>query len=336
MRMMSIDASRVQLAMTNRSREMFLSLREAKISPLSCKMISSRSLLCLLALSSHAVTGEALVRPGQFRNKLQPLHRKGASRRLPSEAARLPDAAAHAPSAVTTLRGGSVLSLSPEAMRLAETFAPKLGIFTSTALYFAPAAAVLSALKADDIGELNPLPLAIMSVVSVAWLAYGLSVRDPNVALSNIFGCFGSIGYVLGLLPLLQKKKGLLRMTQSVVLAGASASLTLWTVLGLSGASAAKMSSSLGLFACALTIVLFGSPLSSIKTVLSTRDSSSILGPLTIAQVINTALWTTYGLAVKDWFVGVPNGVGLVLGFAQLGLKILFPAKKAIPTAVPA
>eukprot|EP00591_Stephanopyxis_turris_P007379 CAMPEP_0195507818 /NCGR_PEP_ID=MMETSP0794_2-20130614/1185_1 /TAXON_ID=515487 /ORGANISM="Stephanopyxis turris, Strain CCMP 815" /LENGTH=288 /DNA_ID=CAMNT_0040634619 /DNA_START=35 /DNA_END=901 /DNA_ORIENTATION=+ len=228
----------------------------------------------------------------------------------------------------TVPNGGALsLSLSPEALRIAETIAPKIGVLTSTALYFAPAAAVLSAIRADDIGDLNPFPLAIMSVVSICWLAYGLSVRDPYVALSNLPGCVGSVGYVVGILPLLRGTSAL-RTTQGVVLAGAGVILSLWTYLGLSGASAARISSSLGLFASALFIVLSGSPLTTIKTVVSSKDSGSILGPLTVAQVINTALWSMYGLAVKDRFVWGPNVVGFGLGLAQLTLKILFPAKQ--------
>jgi solute carrier family 50 protein (sugar transporter) len=204
------------------------------------------------------------------------------------------------------IRGGALSLSLDDAVHLAETLAPKVGILTSTALYFAPAAAVLTAVRSDEIGDLNPLPLAIMSVVSVAWLAYGLSARDPYVALSNIAGCVGSIGYVVGLLPLL-KDKGQLRMTQAVVVAGSAATLGLWTFLGLSGAPAAKISSALGLFASGLFILLSGSPLSTIKAVFSTRNSGSILGSLTIAQVVNTALWSAYGLAVKNRFVWGPN-----------------------------
>lgn len=205
------------------------------------------------------------------------------------------------------VRGGGALSLSPEALHLAETLAPKVGILTSTALYFAPAAAVIAAVRSDDIGNLNPLPLAIMSIVSVAWLAYGLSVRNPYVALSNIAGCVGSIAYVVGVLPLLQKNKSQLRVIQSVIVSGSAAMLGLWTFLGLSGVAAGKISSSLGIFASSLFVILSGSPLSTIKTVVSTRNSASILGSLTLAQVVNTALWTAYGLAVKDRFVWGPN-----------------------------
>lgn len=144
-----------------------------------------------------------------------------------------------------------------------------------------------------------------------------------------------SAAYVLGILPLLAQRKKQLRTTQGVVLAGAASVLSLWTYLGVSHASPARISTLLGLFASGLFIVLSGSPLSSIKTVISTRDSSSILGTLTVAQVANTILWTAYGLAIKDRFVWAPNSVGLGLGLVQLALKLAFPAvkKQQVPAA---
>ena len=122
--------------------------------------------------------------------------------------------------------------MTPNTVALAETLAPSVGVLTSTALYFAPLTAVLAAIRNDDMGDLNPLPLAIMSVVSVAWLAYGLSVRDKYVAIANVVGSIGRIGYVVGILPLMSKKKAQLRTTQTVVLAGCAFTLALWTTLG--------------------------------------------------------------------------------------------------------
>jgi solute carrier family 50 protein (sugar transporter) len=238
-------------------------------------------------------------------------------------------------SQISTLRGGA-LNLSPEALALAQTLAPKVGVLTSTFLYFAPAATVLQAVKDEDIGSLNTLPLAIMSIVSVSWLAYGIASRDAYVALSNIAGAIGSAAYVLGILPLLAHRKKQLRTTQGVVLAGAASVLSLWTYLGVSHASLERVCMLLGLFASGLFIVLSGSPLSSIKSVIATRDSSSILGTLTAAQVVNTVLWTAYGLAIKDRFVWGPNSVGLGLGLVQLVLKLAFPAKKQQVTAAAA
>ena len=227
----------------------------------------------------------------------------------------------NAPRTTTT----SLSAISPEAVALARTLAPKVGMITSTALYFSPTWSVRNAVKENDMGDLNPLPLALMATTSISWLAYGLSARDNYVALSNIAGCIASVGYVVGILPLLRKKS--LRQTQAVVMAGVASLLSLWTYLGVSRAPIAKMSTTLGLFASTLFILLSASPLSTIKTVIARKNSASILGSLTTAQVTNTFLWTVYGLAVKDLFVWGPNAAGLGLGLIQLFLKVVFPSR---------
>jgi solute carrier family 50 protein (sugar transporter) len=212
---------------------------------------------------------------------------------------------------------------------LAKTVAPRLGIFTSTALYLSPMASFLSAVKSKSIGELNPLPLNLMAIVSIAWLAYGLCVRDPFVALSNILGCVVSIGYVVGVLPLLTGDDKL-RFNQGVLIGGAAVSLGLWTFLSLSNIPVFHMGNALGMYASVLFVVFCFSPLSSIGTVLKKKDSASILGPLTLTQVVNTSLWSAYGLAIGDSFVWGPNLVGLGLGLVQLALKLVFPSKNKV------
>ena len=79
------------------------------------------------------------------------------------------------------------------------------------------------------------------------------------------------------------------------------------------------------MYASLLFIVLSGSPLSTIKAVVRTKSSLSILTPLTCAQVVNTVLWSVYGLAIGDAFVYGPNVVGLGFGLIQLFLKLVFP-----------
>jgi solute carrier family 50 protein (sugar transporter) len=224
-------------------------------------------------------------------------------------------------------------ALSPNLISVAQSIAPRVGIVTSTVLYFSPMVSVYRAVfKEKKIGNLNPLPLTFMAITSVAWLAYGLVAQDPFVALSNILGSIASIGYVVGLLPLMQGNDGsnsTLRRNQGVLLGGASLSLCLWTYLALSKMELWKMAKALGLFASSLFLMFSASPLSSIGSVVSNRDASSILAPLTIAQVVNTGLWSAYGLAIGDVFVWSPNMAGLGLGLMQLLLKIVFPGKKA-------
>ena len=85
--------------------------------------------------------------------------------------------------------GGSSTSLEVGTNPLLTSLAPKVGIITSTLLYFSPMAAVRTASNDGTIGNLNPIPLAIMAVSSICWLVYGLSIRDPYVTLCKSSHC---------------------------------------------------------------------------------------------------------------------------------------------------
>ena len=207
---------------------------------------------------------------------------------------------------------------------IVKSLIPKIGVVTSTALYFSPLMAVLSAKMSGNIGDLNPIPLAIMAISSVCWLAYGLSIRDPYVTLSNVPGAVATIWYIVSILPLLASNQ--LVTTQRILVALSAVTINLWTYLSLTRKPLGGIQRSFGMYASGLFIILSGSPLSTIGTVLRTRSSKSILAPLTVAQVSNTALWSTYGLAINDKFVYGPNLAGLCFGLIQLLLKVFFPS----------
>ena len=40
---------------------------------------------------------------------------------------------------------------------------------------------------------------------------------------------------------------------------------------------------------------------------------------------LNGGLWLTYGLAVNDLFISIPNGFGLVVSALQLFFCVVFP-----------
>lgn len=86
-------------------------------------------------------------------------------------------------------------------------------------------------------------------------------------------------------------------------------------------------SSRRGIAGNCIALIYYAAPLSSMWDVIRLRNSASILLPLTIMNTTNAGLWTTYGLAVGDYYVWVPNGIGLLLSVAQLVLRAVFPAK---------
>ena len=202
-----------------------------------------------------------------------------------------------------------------------------LGFILSNALYASPLPALRKAVKRGNLGTLNPLPSALMVIGTGAWVSYGLSCQNPWISATNIPGAVVAMGQLLVMLPLM-KSGAQLKQFQSVVLGGTACTLLLWAKLIFGGVSAAVRSQVLGTYAI-ICIVLFASPLSTIASVVKNKNAASILAPLTISQVSNCALWTTYGVfAARDIFVWGPNGIGLILGLAQLSLKLLFPSKE--------
>lgn len=204
---------------------------------------------------------------------------------------------------------------------------PTIGIATSNFLYASSLPAVLERVETGDLGELNPLPTAIVLFSTIAWVQYALSVKNPYVLVSNLPGTLAAVTAIANMLPLMRGNAGL-KGVQTTLVAGALSNLALWSYLIFSGMGAAARTKILGLYASAFCIVLFGSPLSTISKVLKTRNSASILGAFTLAQVSNCALWAVYGLwAAKDVYVYGPNLCGLGLGLCQLALKVVFPSK---------
>jgi len=222
--------------------------------------------------------------------------------------------------AVGTRRGASVATLIGVA-------APMLGIVTSNALYSSPLPEALAKQEEGNLGEMNPLPTAFVVLSTISWVGYSLSIKNPYILASNLPGCVAAVAALVTLLPLTHGSDSLATV-QHTLIGGTLCNLCLWSYLIFSGMSPEARSQALGRYATALCIVLFASPLSTIQTVLETRDSNSILATMTIAQCANCALWSVYGLwAAKDVYVYGPNLTGLALGLTQLALKLAFPSK---------
>ncbi|KAL1504261.1 hypothetical protein AB1Y20_010670 [Prymnesium parvum] len=224
------------------------------------------------------------------------------------------------------VRGGQS---SMSAALVAERICPAFGFVLSSALYCSPLPTLRESVKRGSIGSFNPLPSALMVIGTTSWLGYALSVRDPWIAVTNGPGTLVALYQLVTLLPLMRPGPQL-RQFQATILGGAACTTLLWARLIFAGVGAAARSRALGMYATVICIALFASPLSTIATVVRTRDAASILAPLTVSQVANCLMWTVYGvLAAKDPFVWGPNGTGLVLGLVQLALKLCFPSKEA-------
>mmetsp|Transcript_21049 Transcript_21049/g.31777 ORF Transcript_21049/g.31777 Transcript_21049/m.31777 type:complete len:317 (+) Transcript_21049:33-983(+) len=81
-------------------------------------------------------------------------------------------------------------------------------------------------------------------------------------------------------------------------------------------------------------LFFYGGPLSTIFTVLKTRNTATIHTWTMITNTANGAFWTAYGIAVQNFVIAVPNGIGVVLGLVQVALFVLFPRKAVVEDSV--
>ena len=66
--------------------------------------------------------------------------------------------------------------------------------------------------------------------------------------------------------------------------------------------------SSLGWMALCVTIIMYGSPLSTLREVIRTESSETLSVPLTVSTLVVTGTWNYYGHLQRDNFVKVSGG----------------------------
>ncbi|GAB2218692.1 hypothetical protein Droror1_Dr00001919 [Drosera rotundifolia] len=90
---------------------------------------------------------------------------------------------------------------------------------------------------------------------------------------------------------------------------------------------------SVGVLCAALTIGMYASPLAVMRTVIKTKSVEYMPFFLSFFLFLNAGVWSAYAILVKDYFIGVPNAIGLVLGSAQLILYTIYKNKSStLPT----
>eukprot|EP00954_Amorphochlora_amoebiformis_P024903 1369559-Amorphochlora_amoeboformis.AAC.1 len=171
---------------------------------------------------------------------------------------------------------------------------PSIGTVLSNALYFSFAPGVAAALKAGSLGALNPIPVATQLYSTIAWSIYGLAIKNPFVTASNVPAIILSMWAVASLTPLINDKSQL-KSFQNLLVAGSAAVSGLWALL-IFFVDPTKHAFVAGLFATAICIILFASPLTAMKSVIEKKDASSIYAPFAIVQTVNCLMWFLYGL----------------------------------------
>jgi uncharacterized protein with PQ loop repeat len=143
-------------------------------------------------------------------------------------------------------------------------------------------------MQARSVKQYSIVPFVSLFVNSVLWMYYGVLKSDNTVLVPNLCGVFaGGFCVVVYLMntPLMQK----------IYIYGIIAMLALSTFLFVSGNA-----SLLGLIGCGLAIMVMGSPLATVATVVRDKSTASMPFLTSLAGWLNALSWSAYGVIVAN------------------------------------
>lgn len=213
---------------------------------------------------------------------------------------------------------------------------PALGVLLSTIQYSSSILTLLECRQRQDLGHLNPIPITINFINSIAWIIYGCMLQNPYLIASVTCGSLTSLYSLTTSFYLLGKHQHYqtMKSMENLLLL----SLILWIVIAfLFGTSAAVIDHQmaitiLGFIACLINICYYYSPLSTIRMVIRTKNSSSLHFPMLVMNFIGSSIWTIYGLyAIYDPFLFVPCGLGVFFTSILLFAKVYYHSSVSVP-----
>ncbi|XP_057962689.1 bidirectional sugar transporter SWEET16-like isoform X2 [Malania oleifera] len=86
-----------------------------------------------------------------------------------------------------------------------------------------------------------------------------------------------------------------------------------------------------GVICSALNIGMYAAPLAVMRTVMKTESVEFMPFALSFFLFLNASSWSIYAVLVKDYYIGVPSGIGLVLGSFQLLIYAIYKNKSESP-----
>ncbi|ESQ48268.1 hypothetical protein EUTSA_v10021447mg [Eutrema salsugineum] len=193
-----------------------------------------------------------------------------------------------------------------------------IGNVISVLVFLSPVETFWRIVKRRSTEEYECLPYICTLMSCSLWTYYGIvTPGEYLVSTVNGFGALAESIYVLIFLFFVPKPR--LLNTVLVVLA----LNVIFPVIAIVGTRTAfgdaKMrSNSMGFICATLNIIMYGSPLSAIKTVVTTKSVKYMPFWLSFFLFLNGAIWGFYALLLHDVFLLVPNGMGFLLGTIQL------------------
>ncbi|KAI3453352.1 hypothetical protein Pfo_010015 [Paulownia fortunei] len=207
----------------------------------------------------------------------------------------------------------------------ARTVVGIIGNIIALILFLSPVPTFYRIWKKRSVEQYSPVPYLATFINCGLWVLYGLPLVHPN---STLVVTINGTGFVieivyLSLFLIFSDSKKRLRLMLIVV--AECIFMAVLALLVLTLAHTTKLRSAIVGSICMVgNIMMYASPLAVMKLVIKTRSVEYMPFCLSLFSFLNGISWTAYALIRFDPFIVAPNGMGSVLGLAQLLLYATF------------
>ncbi|MED6130300.1 hypothetical protein PIB30_000199 [Stylosanthes scabra] len=201
-----------------------------------------------------------------------------------------------------------------------------IGNMISVLMFLSPVDTFWRIIKKRSTEEFSSVPYICTLLNSCLWTYYGLiKPGEYLVATVNAFGVFLQIIYMTIFViyaPKQRKVHAIVGVILDMVMLGALGAVTQLALEGVHRINA------VGLMGAAFNILMYGSPVTAMKTVVMRRSVEYMPFLLSFFFFLNGGVWLLYAFLVRDPILGVPNGAGFILGSVQLMLYGIYKDAK--------
>ncbi|XP_050227225.1 bidirectional sugar transporter SWEET4 [Mercurialis annua] len=200
-----------------------------------------------------------------------------------------------------------------------------LGNIISLFLFLSPVPTFVQIWKKKAVEQYSATPYLATLVNCMVWVLYGLPMVHPKsllVITINGTGTAIEIIYIIIFIIYSDKKKRL-KVVLIIIVEVVFVAVLALLVLTLAHTTK-KRSMIVGIVCICFNIVMYASPLSVIKMVLTTKSVEYMPFTLSLAAFANGLAWSCYAFIRFDPFIIIPNGLGTLFALAQLALYAVF------------
>lgn len=211
-----------------------------------------------------------------------------------------------------------------------------LALCAACLLFVAPLHEFEEVRRSKHVGERPVFPLVCMWANSSLWVIYGLCVGDffPTV-ITNLFGFFLSVYYCAVYAWAVEppsRKAATYNMFAATFLA---VCVIITFCLGSfspnpSDVPDSRVQQYSGVAASTSTALQYAAPLAQIVKVIGRRSTEGLSWMLASVSLLCASLWLWYGMVTNNFFIYVPNILGVAFSTLQCCLFGVYPRKRML------